>query len=130
DRAAPGVQDLAGRAIRPMRQAAAAVAVAVTVAVTGERYVDICPAAVCACCEAADGAGVAGGSKYTVLVCVKNCAAALPCSRENELDSFIPPKGTCGSAPAVSPLMWTTPASTSHAKRKLLAMSRVKSEAL
>ena len=52
---------------------------------------------------------------YTVLVSVKKCTAALPCSREWELERFMPPNGACGSAPAVSELTWTTPTSASRA---------------
>src|SRR5581483_3121126 len=40
----------------------------------------------------------------TVLVSVKNSMAAVPCSRECELDDLIPPNGACGSTPVVSPL--------------------------
>src|SRR5437870_13523120 len=46
--------------------------------------------------------GYGGGPRYTVFHSVKNSRAALPCSREPLEDSFMPPKGSCSSRPAVS----------------------------
>ena len=58
------------------------------------------------------GRSAARRSRYTVVVWVKNSRAACPCSLGPSPLFFAPPNGTCGSAPADSELMCSTPTST------------------
>jgi hypothetical protein len=61
---------------------------------------------------------------------LNRCEEFDPCSREWELEAFIPPKGACISTPALSAFTRTNPESISSIKESIRPISRIKIEAL